>query len=175
MALDGCEVGGDWPSLQQEEPTQEERQEAADAEEVGVQSAEDRRKNTQEQGGEENGPDGEVDFPKSLLKRLVKEKLEDFLPQHGVGEKERSVQDVQVNKESLLAFNEAAKLFIYYVTSTANDLCRESKRQTISAEDVFKGLGEVEFDEFVEPLRKSLQGESFESRWFSCRMHSNAC
>jgi len=40
----------------------------------------------------------------------------------------------------------------------ANDICKESKRQIISAEDVFKALEETEFSEFVRPLKASLEG-----------------
>ena len=42
---------------------------------------------------------------------------------------------------------------------SANDMCKESKRQTISADDVLKALDEMEFSEFVEPLRTALQGQ----------------
>jgi len=102
----------------------------------------------------------EIDFPRSVLKRLVKEKMKEFLREESEDpDKEKRIQDAQISKEALMAFNEAAKLFIYYVTSTANDICRESKRQTISAEDVFKALGEIDFEEFVKPLRDSLQGD----------------
>ena len=38
-------------------------------------------------------------------------------------------------------------------------MCKESKRQTINADDVLKALDEMEFSEFVEPLRTSLQGQ----------------
>jgi len=40
----------------------------------------------------------------------------------------------------------------------ANDICREAKRQIITAEDVFKALEETEFSEFVRPLKASLEG-----------------
>lgn len=40
----------------------------------------------------------------------------------------------------------------------ANDICKESKRQIINAEDVFKALEETEFTEFVSPLKDSLEG-----------------
>lgn len=46
------------------------------------------------------------------------------------------------------------------IVCSANDMCKESKRQTISADDVLKALDEMEFAEFVEPLRTSLQGQS---------------
>ena len=97
----------------------------------------------------------EIDFPRSVLKRLVKEKMKEFLREESEDpDKEKRIQDAQISKEALMAFNEAAKLFIYYVTSTANDICRESKRQNISAEDVFKALGEIDFEEFVEDLSR---------------------
>lgn len=42
---------------------------------------------------------------------------------------------------------------------SANDICKESKRQTINAEDVFKALEEIEFPELIEPLKASLEGQ----------------
>ena len=38
-------------------------------------------------------------------------------------------------------------------------MCKDAKRQTINAEDVFKALDEIDFAEFVEPLRSSLEGQ----------------
>lgn len=40
----------------------------------------------------------------------------------------------------------------------ANDICRESKRQTINADDVLKALEDIEFPDFVMPLKASLDG-----------------
>jgi len=110
--------------------------------------------NNEEHG--KKSPVDEIDFPKSLLKRIVKEQVQKLggspgaLPDSGQG-------DIQVNKEATLAFNEAAKLFIHYLTCTANDICMESKRQTIGVEDVFKALSDIDFDAFVDPLRESLE------------------
>ena len=36
------------------------------------------------------------------------------------------------------------------------DICKESKRSTISAADIFAALEEVEFDDYKEPLRDYL-------------------
>ncbi|CAN6444987.1 unnamed protein product [Victoria cruziana] len=88
------------------------------------------------------------ELPRANVKRIVKEKL----AQLG---KEGS-DDLNVQKEALLAFSESARIFIHYLSATANDVCRESKRQTINAEDVFKALEEIEFQEFIAPLRASL-------------------
>ena len=38
----------------------------------------------------------------------------------------------------------------------ANDECKEGKVHMINAEDVFEALYEIEFPEFVEPLRTAL-------------------
>lgn len=93
----------------------------------------------------------EIDFPKSLLKRIVKEQI-----QKVGGNVDSGQGDVQVNKEATLAFNEASKMFIHYLTCAANDICMEAKRQTIGVEDVFKALSDIDFETFVEPLRASL-------------------
>lgn len=42
----------------------------------------------------------------------------------------------------------------------ANEICRESKRQTINADDVLKAVEELDFTEFCEPLKESLAGAS---------------
>ncbi|GKD61982.1 DNA polymerase epsilon subunit 3, partial [Tanacetum coccineum] len=43
----------------------------------------------------------------------------------------------------------------------ANDICKESKRQTINVKDVFKALEEIEFPKFIASLRTSLEGWPF--------------
>uniref|UniRef100_A0A0E0C6T3 Transcription factor CBF/NF-Y/archaeal histone domain-containing protein n=1 Tax=Oryza meridionalis TaxID=40149 RepID=A0A0E0C6T3_9ORYZ len=88
------------------------------------------------------------ELPKAIVRRLVKEKL----AQVAAGGAE-----VIVNKDAMSAFAESARIFIHYLSATANDMCKESKRQTINADDVLKALDEMEFPEFVEPLNTSLQ------------------
>ncbi|GJY04942.1 DNA polymerase epsilon subunit 3 [Tanacetum coccineum] len=88
------------------------------------------------------------ELPKAVVRRVVKEKLSQ-LSQEGA--------DIQVLKDSLSAFSESARIFIHYLSATANDICKESKRQTINAEDVFKALEEIEFPEFIASLRTSLE------------------
>ncbi|XP_076939890.1 DNA polymerase II subunit B4-like [Bidens hawaiensis] len=88
------------------------------------------------------------ELPKAIVKRLVKDKLSQL---------SKDGADIQIQKDSLSAFSESARIFIHYLSATANDICKESKRQTINAEDVFKALEEIEFQEFVTPLRASLE------------------
>ncbi|CAN1252118.1 DNA polymerase II subunit B4 [Linum perenne] len=61
----------------------------------------------------------------------------------------------RVVKEALSQFSPDADFNIHF---RANDISKESKRQTINAEDVLKALDEIEFPEFVAPLRSSLAG-----------------
>ena len=64
----------------------------------------------------------DLDLPKALVRRLVKGKLSSSDPDG---------KDVQLNKDALLAFSESAKVFITYLSSTANEICKEAKRSTI--------------------------------------------
>jgi DNA polymerase epsilon subunit 3 len=102
----------------------------------------------------------DADLPKALLKRLIKAKLQDVDKAKG-GD---GTRDFQVNKDALLAFGEAAKLFIHYLTAAANDNCKDAKRQTISADDVMSALNDLEFGELVEPLKQSLEAFKAENR-----------
>ena len=70
--------------------------------------------------------------------------------------KSRLPEGVQVGKEAKLAFSKASGIFVLYLVSCALDICKESKRSTISAADIFAALEEVEFDEYKDPLRDYL-------------------
>ncbi|XP_062198578.1 DNA polymerase II subunit B4-like [Phragmites australis] len=89
------------------------------------------------------------ELPKAIVRRLVKDKLAHIAGGEGA--------EVIVNRDAMAAFADSARIFIHYLSATANDMCKESKRQTINADDVLKALDEMEFSEFVEPLRASLQ------------------
>nr|GLL32391.1 DNA polymerase epsilon subunit 3 [Ipomoea trifida]GMD22936.1 DNA polymerase epsilon subunit 3 [Ipomoea batatas]GMD56078.1 DNA polymerase epsilon subunit 3 [Ipomoea batatas] len=93
-------------------------------------------------------PEVEVeDLPKTIVRRLVKDKLSQ-LSKDG---------EMSLLREAHQAFSESARIFIHYLSAAANDVCMESKRQTMNAEDVFKALDEIEFSEFTDPLRASLE------------------
>ena len=64
----------------------------------------------------------------------------------------------QISKNCLEAFDEAAKLFIHYLTWSAGEELRKSKRMTVGVEDVLAGLEEAEFGEMVAPLREYISG-----------------
>eukprot|EP00240_Pyramimonas_obovata_P011055 CAMPEP_0118935992 /NCGR_PEP_ID=MMETSP1169-20130426/15943_1 /TAXON_ID=36882 /ORGANISM="Pyramimonas obovata, Strain CCMP722" /LENGTH=141 /DNA_ID=CAMNT_0006879077 /DNA_START=50 /DNA_END=472 /DNA_ORIENTATION=- len=96
------------------------------------------------------------DLPRAHVKRIVKNKLAEL--QGATGDGDAQKRDIQVQKEALQALSESAKIFIHYLTATANDLCHEAKRSTISADDVMRAVEDTEFNEFLEPLKLSLEG-----------------
>ncbi|PKI40513.1 DNA polymerase epsilon subunit 3 [Punica granatum] len=87
------------------------------------------------------------ELPKAIVRRVVKEKLSHC----------SDTGDISLHKDALLAFSESARIFIHYLSATANDICKESRRQTINADDVLKALEEIEFPEFIKPLKSSLE------------------
>ncbi|KAK9122799.1 hypothetical protein Sjap_012401 [Stephania japonica] len=93
------------------------------------------------------------ELPKAIVRRVVKDKLTVLSNDDGDGDS----NNIAIHKDVLLAFSESARIFIHYLSATANDICKESKRQTINAEDVFNALEEIEFIEFIEPLKAALK------------------
>ncbi|KAL1323465.1 hypothetical protein HN51_033798 [Arachis hypogaea] len=87
------------------------------------------------------------ELPRTIVRRIVKDKLS-RCSEDG---------DISVNKDALLAFSESARIFIHYISATANDICKESKRQIVNADDIFKALEETDFSEFIRPLKASLE------------------
>ncbi|XP_010927748.1 DNA polymerase II subunit B4 [Elaeis guineensis] len=104
------------------------------------------------EGGAAPAPTVE-ELPRAIVRRVVKDKLAE-LSSEGAGGGE---EELKVHKDALLAFAESARIFIHYLSATANDICKESNRQTINAEDVIRAIEEIEFPEFIEPLRISLE------------------
>ncbi|KAK1323438.1 hypothetical protein QJS10_CPA02g00989 [Acorus calamus] len=88
------------------------------------------------------------ELPRAIVRRVVKENLDRSSSREG---------EMTVHKEALIAFSESARIFIHYLSATANDISKESKRQTMNADDVLKALEEIEFSEFVGPLKASLE------------------
>ena len=80
----------------------------------------------------------EFEPPLASINRIVRSALPD---------------NVQFGKEVKQAFQRSAGIFIMYLTACANEFSKENKRQTILPEDIFKALEELDFDDFVDPLK----------------------
>lgn len=77
----------------------------------------------------------------------------------------RAVGDsVQVGKEAKATFTRAAGIFILYITACANDFSRDGKRSTLTANDVFAALKELDFEDMIEPLQDFLKRSSEEKK-----------
>lgn len=66
------------------------------------------------------------------------------------------------------------QVFISLITATSNDVCKEKKRATITADDVFQALEDLEFGELLPALKDSFEGEggkSFTSSSSSSRFY----
>lgn len=91
--------------------------------------------------GEKKAAPTEWEPPAACINRIVKAALPD---------------QVQVTKEAKLAFSKSAGIFILYLTTCANDFCKDKKRQTVSAADVMQAVSELDFDEFKDQLQAFL-------------------
>lgn len=70
------------------------------------------------------------DLPRAHIKRIMKHQLSKF---SHVDPKSNQPFEPNIAKDALDGVQQACKIFIHYLTSTANDICTESKRSTLSA------------------------------------------
>ncbi|KAG9410047.1 hypothetical protein AC1031_018082 [Aphanomyces cochlioides] len=61
-----------------------------------------------------------------------------------------------LSKEAKETIQEAAAVFILYLTSAASEECKAKKRQTMSGKDVIKALQDVDMYSFVTPVESFL-------------------
>lgn len=99
-----------------------------------------------------------VDLPKAVIKRIVKQALAD---NQGDSAGDAAKKEVQVNKDALLAFSQATKVFISYVSAAAHDVCKENKRSTVTASDIIMALEDLEFESFLPEVKSLLEGTRF--------------
>ncbi|KAK4877284.1 hypothetical protein RN001_009790 [Aquatica leii] len=88
------------------------------------------------------------------------EKLEDFnLPMSVVQRiiKEAITENLNIAKEARIALARAAAVFVLYITSQSSLIAQKANRKTLTGDDVFEALRNLEFDDLIEPLQKSLQ------------------
>lgn len=62
-------------------------------------------------------------------------------------------------QEARSAIARAASVFVLYATSTANSLAQANRKKTLTGQDVLDAMKEMEFEQFVEPLRESLESK----------------
>lgn len=83
----------------------------------------------------------DLNLPTAVITRIIKDAIPD---------------GVNVSKEARLAISKAASVFVLYATSCSNNFALKGKRKTITAPDVLSALEDMEFDQFVDPLKECL-------------------
>ncbi|GAB1606476.1 DNA polymerase epsilon subunit 3-like isoform X1 [Argonauta hians] len=83
----------------------------------------------------------DLNLPNAVITRIIKEAIPD---------------GVNVSKEARLAISKAASVFVLYATSCSNNFALRSKRKTITAQDVLSAMQDMEFDQFLDPLKMCL-------------------
>ncbi|OHF01055.1 DNA polymerase epsilon subunit D [Colletotrichum orchidophilum] len=83
----------------------------------------------------------DLSLPKSIITRLAKGVLP---PQ------------TQIQGNAVLAMGKSATVFINYLASHANEITQNAGKKTVSAEDVFKALDDIEFGFLREPLEQEF-------------------
>lgn len=87
--------------------------------------------------------------------------MEDLnLPQSAVLKiiKEAIPSNASIGKDVKAALAKAASIFILYLTSQSTQTMQAAKRKTITSQDIYDALEELEFGHFVEPLKNCLKG-----------------
>lgn len=126
--------------------------------------------------------ESQCDLPRNVVKRIVKEKLsstpgakpdlqinKEALLAFGESAKVTLVSSCLYKYQQGLVWGWPAdrpcclapacvQVFISFITATANDVCKERKRATINADDVFQALEDLEFGDLLPALRESYEG-----------------
>ena len=98
------------------------------------------------------------DLPRAHVKRIMKHQLAKFAH---VDAKTNAPFEPHIAKDALDGVQQACKIFIHYVTSTANDICTESKRSTLSAVRSLDDDGFLNFPHFF-LFGRGMSSSSFE-------------
>ncbi|VDP06322.1 unnamed protein product [Soboliphyme baturini] len=84
----------------------------------------------------------DLNLPVSVVTRLIK----DVLP-----------AGVTISKEARVAITRCASVFVLFATATANTYSIKAKRKTLMASDIYDALIDMDFEEFVEPLKETVE------------------
>ncbi|XP_026476562.1 DNA polymerase epsilon subunit 3-like [Ctenocephalides felis] len=84
----------------------------------------------------------DLNLPNAAILRLIKEALP---------------EGVNVGKDARTALGKAASVFVLYLTAAATNISKKKNKKTLGGSDVLEALVSIEFDNFVEPLKESLE------------------
>ncbi|XP_063701099.1 DNA polymerase epsilon subunit 3 [Culicoides brevitarsis] len=84
----------------------------------------------------------DLNLPNAVVTRLMKEALPD---------------GISISKEARSALTRAASVYILYLTTAASTAAKDKNLKTLNANHVFEALEEIEFENYVDPLKAFLE------------------
>lgn len=84
----------------------------------------------------------DLNLPTTVVTRLIKDALPD---------------GIIISKEARIAISKAASVFIIYLSSAAINEAKKLKHKTMTPQNIFDALEEIEFETFIEPLKECLE------------------
>lgn len=86
----------------------------------------------------------DLNLPNAVVSRLMKESLPD---------------GISISKEAKTCLSRSASVFVLYLTATAVSECKKENHKTMTAKNVLDALEEIDFENFIEPLKAQLESE----------------
>lgn len=86
----------------------------------------------------------DLNLPNAVVSRLMKESLPD---------------GISISKEAKSCLSRSASVFVLYLTATAVNECKKENHKTMTAKNVLDALEEIDFENFIEPLKAQLESE----------------
>lgn len=84
----------------------------------------------------------DLNLPTAVVTRLIKDALPD---------------GINIAKEARIAISKAASVFIIYLSSAAINEAKKLNHKTMTPQNIFDALEEIEFESFIEPLKELLE------------------
>ncbi|KAI8588115.1 histone-fold-containing protein [Geranomyces variabilis] len=82
-----------------------------------------------------------LDLPRSIIGRVIKNALP---------------EGAQIQKDAKAAMIKGCTVFINYLTATALDVTKQGDRKSINANDIFRALSIIEFDQFLPTIKVAV-------------------
>uniref|UniRef100_A0A2M4AZW5 DNA polymerase epsilon subunit 3 n=2 Tax=Anopheles triannulatus TaxID=58253 RepID=A0A2M4AZW5_9DIPT len=84
----------------------------------------------------------DLNLPNTAVTRLIKEAIP---------------AEVKVSNECRTALARATSVFVLYLTAAATAVAQQKNHRSLTADHVFAGLEEIEFENFIGPLKAELE------------------
>lgn len=107
----------------------------------------------------------DLNLPNAVVTRLMKVSSKGSKGHHGVESNnsvsfQESLPDgISISKEARSALTRAASVYILYLTTAASTAAKDKNLKTLNVNHVFEALEEIEFENYIDPLKSFLESE----------------